>query len=237
MQKVDVLAFGAHQDDVEVGIGGLILNLVYHGYKVGIVSLTRNDMNSRASTETIAKEAEKAANKLGVEVREVLDLGDSDISESRENAITVANCIRKYKPSVVLSPYPFDLHNDHNATGKIVQNSNLFCRLKKLESPFDPHGPSLFLHYFLQLKSTVQPTVIVDTTRFFDKKIEALRSYESQFDKNASEAGILTVGISDFLFHMESRDRFYGSLINTKFGEPLYSVTPIRLTDLGTLLE
>ena len=237
MKKIDILAFGSHPDDVELGAGGTLLKMKSKGCKTGIVNLTRGEMNSRATPETIAQEANKAAEILKVDIRETLDLGDCRIEDTYKNKITISEIIRKYRPEVVLAPYFIDRHNDHAIGGSLVKSSNLYCRLKKLQSKFPPHGPKLFLFYLLQVKNSVSPTIVVDITEYYNEKIEAVKSYRSQFEKTASEQDIIPIGIGDYLFHIESRDRFYGSLINVKYGEAFISEEPLNIKNLFELIS
>lgn len=235
MKQIDVLAFGAHSDDVELGAGGTLLAMKRVGMTVGIVSLTKGEMNSRASVDTIKKEAEAAAKALDIDAREFLDLGDTRIEDSYENRLKVADIIRKYKPRIVLAPFFEDRHLDHSVSGKLVKSSNIYCRLKKLKSKFPPHGPNVFLFYLLQVKNSVPPTLVVDVSEDYERKQCAIKCYKSQFSENAAQQGIIPIGIGDYLFHIQSRDRYYGSLINSKYGEAFVSEEPLKIRDFQGL--
>jgi bacillithiol biosynthesis deacetylase BshB1 len=234
--NVDILAFGAHHDDVELGAGGTLLKMKSKGLTTGIVTLTKGEMNSRATTETIAKEALEAQKILDVDAAESLDLGDCKIDESYENKLIISEIIRKYRPKIVLAPYYVDHHIDHVKTGILIRNSNVLCRLKKLNSNYSPHGPDLFLFYLLQPKNDVSPALIVDISKFYDNKLKLVNAYKSQFAKNAEEQGVIPVGIGDYQFHIESRARFYGSLINVKYGEAFMSEVPLKVNNLLNLV-
>ena len=146
---VDVLAFGAHSDDVELGCGGLLIKLRRAGYRTAIVDLTQSELNSRAAPEVIAEEAAQAAEVLGVEFRERLDLGDAQLQDSFENRVRIAEIIRRYRPKLVLAPYFGDRHPDHAAAGTLVKNAQLYCRLKRLGGLPPPHAPQLVLFYLM----------------------------------------------------------------------------------------
>ncbi|NQS88907.1 bacillithiol biosynthesis deacetylase BshB1 [Patescibacteria group bacterium] len=234
LENVDVLAFGAHSDDIELGCGGLLVKMRNSGLSVGIIDLTRGEMNSKATPEVIASEAKQSAKILGANFREILDLGDSRIEDTQKNRILIAELIRKYRPSLVLAPYYNDRHNDHRTTGLLVRNSNLLCRLKKLDSAFPPHGPKLFLFYLLQ--DHAPPTIVIDITKYYSEKMQAIRAYRSQFEKKASEIGVVPIGIRDYLFHTESRNRFYGSLINARYGEAFLTEGPLDVRVLSILI-
>lgn len=235
MQPVDVLIFGAHPDDVECGVAGTALLLHQQSVKFAIVDLTKGEMGSRGTVEQRIREAEKAAEFLGASVRENLDLGDTALEDSLDSRRRVASVIRKYQPQIVLAPYWDDLHSDHVAAGEMVHNSVVYCSLAKLDDPNPPHKPQLFLYYLLHKYH--QPTFIVDISDVFAKKVQAIQCYESQFSKTASEYGVVPVGIGDYLFHLESRNRYFGSLANIRFGEPLVSDQPLRLASLASLLR
>jgi len=232
--QVEILAFGAHSDDVELGCGGLLLKMKRAGHGTGIVDLTRSELNSRAAPEVIAKEAEEAAEILGVDLRERLDLGDARLQDSYENRLLIAEVIRRYRPKVILAPYWSDRHPDHAATGLLVKNSRLYCRIKRLESRFPPHAPELLLFYLMH--DYVSPTLVIDISDCFKEKIRAIKAYRSQFGQPAEEQGVLTLGIGDYLFHIESRSRFYGSLINVKYGEAYLADLPLKLANLTPFL-
>lgn len=228
---VDILIFGAHPDDVEFGLGGTAVLLRDQGVSFGIVDLTKGEMGSRGTLENRIRESDEAARFLGAAFRENLDMGDCTLTDTIEARKRIAMSIRKHKPRLVLAPFWEDLHNDHVATGLAVRNSLLYCSVSKLETPDPPHKPKAFMYYLLHKYH--HPTVIVDISHVFDKKLEAVRIHKSQFSRNAGEYGVTPVGIGDYLFHLESRNRYFGSLINVKFGEPLVAENPIAIDTLA----
>jgi len=248
--EVDVLAFGAHSDDVELGCGGLLIKLGRAGYRTGIVDLTRGELNSRATPEVIEREAEAAAKILGVSFRERLDLGDARLQDNFENRRLIAELIRRHRPKLVLAPYFGDRHPDHAVSGLLVRNAQLHCRLRRLEASYPPHAPKLLLFYFMH--DYVPPTLVVDITDCFEEKMQAIRTYRSQFgrglavgassgrdrdrDRDQDRDLMDPLGIGDYIFHIESRCRFYGSLINVRYGEAFLAPGPLGLADLGPLL-
>lgn len=235
MVKVDILAFGAHCDDVELGCSGLLLKMRDSGKKIGLIDLTRGEMNSKASPEIIAQEASKAAKILGTSVRKNLDLGDARIEDTHQNRVLVAQTIREYPPVAVLAPYWGDCHNDHRATGWLVRNSSLYCRLKKLNSRFPPHDPRLFLFYLLH--DYASPALVVDISKYYPRKLEAIKAYRSQFGKECSTREVRPLGMEDYLSDVETRNRFYGSLINVKYGEAFLISEPLNVEVLLGLFK
>src|SRR5580704_8568646 len=217
---VEVLFFGAHPDDVEWGVGGIALLLRDRGISFAIVDLTNGEMGSRGTPEERKIEARSAADSLGA-ARETLNLPDCGLVDSPENRRLVASAVRRHRPRIVVAPLWEDRHPDHAAAGLIVQNSRLYCALKTLDDPNPPHKPGAFLFY--PIHKFHQPTYVVDTSPVFERKLELLRTYQSQFVR----------ATSDFLFGLESRDRYYGSQIGVRYGEPLVSDQPIRLGSAG----
>ncbi len=231
---VDVLIFGAHPDDVECGVGGTALLLHEQAIPFAIVDLTQGEMGSRGTPEERVQEAQESAKFLGACSRENLNLGDTSLQDSLENRRLIASVIRKYRPQIVLAPFWDDLHGDHVAAGLMIRNSAIYCSLSKLDDPHPPHKPRRFLYYLLHKYHP--PTFIVDISNVFSRKLEAIRSYKSQFSKTAEEYGVLPVGIGDYLFHLESRSRYFGSLANVAFGEPLVAEQPLIVSSLSDLI-
>src|SRR3984885_4098044 len=231
---VDVLLFGAHPDDVEWGAGGTILKLRATGTSFGVVDLTRGEMGSRGTSEERDKEARDAASQMGARFRENLGLPDCGISDSLENRQRVASLIRRYRPKIVLAPYWKDRHPDHAATGRLIRNSAVHCTLKKSNDPNPPHKPSAFLYYLLH--HFTRPSMVVDISNVYNQKLELLRLHVSQFAKTAEGFGVLPLGMNDYLFGLESRDRFFGSLVGAHHGEALVSEVPLKLGSLNDFL-
>jgi N-acetylglucosamine malate deacetylase 1 len=231
---VDVLLIGAHPDDVEWGAGGIALLLRNAGISFAILDLTRGEMGSRGTPEHRQAEAALAAEFMGASARETLDLPDCGLADAPEHRRRVASVIRRYRPKIVLAPLWEDRHPDHAAAGLLVRNSQLYCTLAKLDDPNPPHKPGAFLFYALH--HSVRPSFVVDTTAVFRDKLELLRTHRSQFAKTAEEFGVLAHGVGDYLFGLESRDRYFGSLIGVRFGEALVADRPVRLAGMGDIL-
>ena len=235
MKKIDILAFGAHCDDVELACGGFLLKMKELGWTTGIIDLTRGEMNSKATPEIIVEEASKAAKILGADLRRTLDLGDARIEDTYENRVTISRIIRELQPNFVLAPYWEDRHNDHRMAGWLVRNSNLYCRLEKLNIPFPPHDPQLFLFYLLHDYSS--PTIVIDITPYYSKKMEAIEAYCSQFGQKAAKMEVRPIGARDYFFHIEARNQFYGSLINVKYAEAFLVEGPLNAEVLSDLFH
>jgi len=232
---VDVLLFGAHPDDVEWGAGGIALLLRDTGISCAIVDMTNGEMGSRGTLDQRQVEAAAAAEFLGANTRESLNLPDCGLVDSPENRRIVAGAIRHHRPKLVLAPFWEDRHPDHAAAGLIVRNCQLYCALTKLDDPNPPHKPAAFLFY--PLNKFEQPSFVVDTNAVFQRKLELLRIHRSQFEKTAEEFGVIAHGVGDYLFGLESRDRYFGSLVGARYGEALLSDQPIRLSGVNDVIS
>jgi len=135
----------------------------------------------------------------------------------------------------VLAPFWKDRHPDHVAAGRMVRNSALLCGLKKLDSPYPPFKPKAFLYFLLH--HYTRPSFVVDVSEVYERKLDLLRLHWTQFSKTAEQFGIVSHGLGDYLFGLESRDRFFGSLIGRRHGEALVSEQPIALGGLNVLLD
>jgi N-acetylglucosamine malate deacetylase 1 len=231
---VDIVFFGAHPDDVEWGVGGTAL-LLRGKLSFAIIDLTDGEMGSRGSPDERKVEAAAAADFLGASVREALHLPDCGLVDSPDNRRRIASVVRRHRPRMVLAPFWQDRHPDHAAAGLMVRNSQLYCTLKKSDDANPPHKPSAFLFY--PLNNFQQPSFVVDTSEVFEHKLDLVRLHRSQFSKTAQEFGVLAHGVSDYLFGLESRDRYIGSLIGARFGEALVADQAIGLRTLGDLLS
>lgn len=232
---VDVLLFGAHPDDVEWCAGGTVLKLKAKGTSFGVVDLTRGEMGSRGTSEEREKEAQDAALCMGARFRENLGLPDCGVMDSVENRKQIASIIRRHRPKLVLAPYWQDRHPDHAATGHLVRNAAIHCTLRKSNDPNPPHKPSAYLYYLLH--HFTHPSMVVDISDVYQSKLELLRVHASQFAKTAEGFGVLPLGMNDYLFGLESRDRFFGSLISVHHGEAFIGEVPLKLDSLSELLS
>jgi N-acetylglucosamine malate deacetylase 1 len=232
--NLDVLFFGAHPDDVEWGAGGMALLLRQQNCSFGIVDLTDGEMGSRGNQAERTEESRAASQLAGAAVRESLHLPDCGLTDSPEQRRLVASVLRRYRPQVVVGPYWKDRHPDHAAAGRIIRNAALYATLRKSADENPPHKPQAFLYYLLH--NVRQPSLVVDISEVFDKKLELLQVHRSQFAKTAEEFGVLPMGLGDYLFALESRDRFFGSLAGVRFGEALVIDQPLKLKNLGELL-
>ncbi len=226
-EPVDLLAFGAHPDDVEVGCGGLLIKLRKRGYKIGIVILTQGEMGTGGTAEIRRKEVTDAATIIGARILGHLDMGDLKVEDNYQSRLVAAQYIRRHKPKIVLAPWPTGGHGkrashpDHVACGRIVVNAVNYAMLRKLPVDEPRHAIGGLFHYFLPPEVT--PTFIVDITNEFDDWIKALSAHRSQF-LNPEKS-------RDYLWFLESMARGFGGQIGVKYGLGYAIGEPLKIED------
>ena len=220
--KLDILAFGAHPDDVELGCGGTIAKEIKLGKKVGIVDLTRGELGTRGSAEIRDNEAAKAAKILGVSVRENLRMRDGFFVNDEAHQLQIIEMIRKYKPEIVLCNAIDDRHIDHGKGSRLVSDACFLSGLRRIETKLENKEqeawrPKVVYHY-IQWKN-IEPDFVVDISGFEKQKVDAIMAYDSQFfnpDTNEPETPIAT---KNFLESINYRAQDLGRLIGTDFAE------------------
>ncbi len=233
--QVDILAFGPHPDDVELTMGGSLLKLASLGYRTAVVDLTAGEMGTRGSREIRAAEAEEAAKILGVSIRKNLNLGDGKLSLDLENKIRVVEVIRELKPRLVFTNYWESPHPDHAVSGSLVADAAYLAGLRRFDAAGEPHRPNRVIYYLLPHR--VAPSFIVDVTEFYERKMQAVRAYRSQLhDANSSEPETV-VAAAGFLGKIESKLRYYGTLIDAEYGEPFYVREALKIEDPLALFD
>lgn len=220
--KLDIVAFGAHPDDVELGCSGTIAKEISLGKKVGIVDLTRGELGTRGSKEIREQEAAAAAQILGVSVRENLEMRDGFFVNDEKHQLEVIKIIRKYKPEVVLCNAIDDRHIDHGKGSKLVSDACFLSGLTKIETQLNGQvqevwRPKLVYHY-IQWKN-IEPDFVVDISGFMDKKMEAVLAYGSQFYDPESNEPITPIASKNFLESIEYRAKDLGRLVGVEFAE------------------
>ncbi|MGB9663794.1 MAG: bacillithiol biosynthesis deacetylase BshB1 [Ignavibacteria bacterium] len=220
--NLDILAFGAHPDDVELSMGGTIISFVEKGFKVGIIDLTQGELSSRGNLETRKKETEKANKILGIHLRKNLKLKDGQIQIDQNSIQKVVESIRKYKPKIVFAPYFIDRHPDHVNAAQLIKEAVFFSGLKNFhtEKSLQPYRPSK-IFYFMQTYP-FEPTFIYDISPYFELKMEAVLAYSSQFYNPQSKEPETFISRPEFLNYLKARAEFYGFQIGKQYGEPFF---------------
>ncbi|MCB9205530.1 MAG: bacillithiol biosynthesis deacetylase BshB1 [Flavobacteriales bacterium] len=232
--KLDILAFGAHPDDVEISCAGTILKHIELGYTCGIVDLTHGELGTRGSGELRLKEAAKAKEILGIVVRENLGFADGFFTIDQEHQLPIIEMIRKYRPEIVLANSVHDRHPDHGRAAKLVAESCFLSGLIKIETGQEAWRPKAVYHYIQD--EYIQPDLTIDVTPYFDKKIESILAYSSQFyDPNSDEPNTPISG-KDFLDFLKGRARVVGRPIGAELAEGFTAARNVGVKNLFDLV-
>jgi bacillithiol biosynthesis deacetylase BshB1 len=233
--KLDVLAVGAHPDDAELGCGGTLARLAEAGRRVGIVHLTRGEAGTRGTVQEREVEARNAARELGVVEVAFLDCGDGAFRHTRAEEDALIAELRRLRPEIVLGPTPGDRHPDHERAHRLVKDACFYAGLAR-RGDGDPHRPGAVFSYMQH--HPFEPSFVVDVTATWERKLAALRAYESQFHQPGEERDepMTKVASREFALAVEGRARHFGQLINAELGEPFWSPLPLAVGDVTTLL-
>jgi bacillithiol biosynthesis deacetylase BshB1 len=235
--KLDVLAFGAHPDDVELSCSGTLLKLKEGGSKIGVVDLTMGELGTRGTVDTRKKESDASSKILNIDVRENLDLGDGWFENNQENKLKVIQAIRKYQPTIIFANAIDDRHPDHPRAAKLLNEAFFLSGLKKIETQDngitqDIWRPKHLFHY-IQYRY-IKPDFVVDVTPYYETKMKAILSFKSQFYEPGKESDTL-ISSKKFLDFIKGRSHEMGSSIQVEHGEGFTSAVPLQM-DLKTLL-
>ncbi|PQB04101.1 bacillithiol biosynthesis deacetylase BshB1 [Aureitalea marina] len=221
--KLDILAIGAHPDDVELGCSATLAKEISRGKKVGIVDLTRGELGTRGSAKLRAIEAANAAEILGVSARDNLGLADGFFQNDRKSQLALIQLIRKYQPEIVLCNAIDDRHIDHSKGNKLASDACFLSGLRKIETQ-DREGKSQaawrpkFVYHYIQWKN-LEPDLVVDVGEHIHTKVSAVKAYSSQFyDKDSSDPKT-PISSENFLDSITYRARDLGRLIGVEYGE------------------
>lgn len=221
--KLDILAFASHPDDVELGCAGTLISHIAAGKKVGIVDLTEGELGTRGTPEIRLQEAKDAADIMGVEVRDNLGMADGFFQNDREHQLQVIRKIRQYRPDIVLANAIHDRHPDHGRGSELVTEACFKAGLKMIATT-DEEGntqeawrPSAIYH-FIQDR-LITPNIVVDVTPFWEKKMETIRAFKSQFYNPTDTTPNTYISSPEFLNFVESRAQELGHAIGVKYGE------------------
>lgn len=215
--KLDVLAFGAHPDDVELSCGGTLLKEISLGKKVGIIDLTEGELGTRGSKEIRKKESEAASKLLGLEIRENLGMRDGFFEETEENITDIIKVIRKYQPEIVITNSKTDRHPDHGRGCNLVERATFLSGLVKIDTAQDKWRPNLVLN-FIQDRY-IKPDIVISIDNFFEKKMEVISCYSSQFFSPNSIEPETPISSKQFIDHLKGRAIQFGREIGVGYAE------------------
>lgn len=220
--KLDILAFAAHPDDVELSASGTLMRYVAEGKKVGIIDLTEGELGTRGTVETRYEEAADASKIMGLSARENLRMPDGFFEDNAENKRLIIEQIRKYQPEIVLANSISDRHPDHGRAGKLVEDACFLAGLRKIETSLEgqeqlPHRPRLVAHYIQDFY--LEPSFVIDVTDYVDRKIEVIKAFKTQFyDPNSPEPSTPISG-EEFFDFIKGRMLNMGRPAGMKYAE------------------
>lgn len=238
INKLDILAFGAHPDDVELGCSGTLAKEISLGKKVGIIDLTRGELGTRGSAEIRDKEAAAAAKILGVSVRENLQFRDGFFTNDEKHQLEIIKMLRKYQPEIVLCNAIQDRHIDHGKGSKLVSDACFLSGLRKIETELNGENqqawrPKVVYHY-IQWQN-IEPDFVVDISGFMQKKLDAVMAYDSQFYNPDSKEPISPITSKNFLDSITYRAQDLGRLVGVDFAEGFTTERYLAVNSLADL--
>lgn len=221
--KLDILAFASHPDDIELGCAGTLIAHIAQGKKVGIVDLTQGELGTRGTPETRIQEAEDASKIMGIAARENLGFADGFFQNDKEHQLKVVEMIRKYKPELVIMNAVYDRHPDHKRGSDLVSESCFKSGLKMIKTTGEKGEeqeawrPKAVYHYIQD--RFITPDLVVDVTDFWDKKMETIRAFKSQFYNPDDSSPNTYISSPEFLDFIEARAKEMGHSIGVTYGE------------------
>ncbi|RID89217.1 bacillithiol biosynthesis deacetylase BshB1 [Peribacillus asahii] len=225
-ETIDILAFGAHADDVEIGMGGTLAKYAQMGKKIMICDLTKAEMSSNGTVERRIEEANQAAKILGVE-RMSLNLPDRGLYMKEEYIQEIITVIRTYKPTLVFAPYTVDRHPDHGNASRLVEEAVFSAGVRKYMENVGLGAHRVQNVYFYMINGFHKPDFVMDISAFMQTKIDSLKAYESQFVK--SDATVDTPLVNGYIETVEARERMFGKEVGVTYAEGFMSKKPLLI--------
>ena len=238
--KLDILAFGVHPDDVELGCSGTLLMAIAEGKRVGIVDLTRGELGTRGSAEIRLQEAAKSAEIMQVAVRENLSMADGFFANDEAHQRKVITAIRRFRPEVILANAPEDRHPDHGRSAKLVSDAAFLSGLRKIETHWEGElqeawRPTYVFHYIQD--RFIQPSFVMDISPVWDKKMEAILAYGTQFNSTGGNEPTTYISTPQFLETVKARAMMLGKRIGVSFAEGYISEKIIGLRSFESIIQ
>jgi bacillithiol biosynthesis deacetylase BshB1 len=239
-QKLDILAFGVHPDDVELGCSGTLLASVAQGKKVGVVDLTRGELGTRGTVETRKEEAAAAAKVLKAEVRENLGMADGFFRIDEANTRKVIEVLRKYRPEIVLCNAPEDRHPDHGRSAQLVEEAAFLAGLRKIETFVEgiqqaAWRPNYVFHYLQD--RFLQPDFVYDISGYIEQKLEAVKCYKTQFFNPLINEPETYISSPEFFDSIMARAMMLGKRIGVKYAEGYISKKMIGISSFDAIIQ
>jgi len=238
--KLDILAFGVHPDDVELGCAGTIMAAIDQGKKVGIIDLTRGELGTRGTPTTRTQEAAAAAKIMGVQVRENLDMADGFFVNDEAHQRKIIALIRKYQPDVILANAPEDRHPDHGRSAKLVSDAAFLSGLRKVETIYEgitqtAWRPAYTFHYIQD--RFIQPSFVIDITSYMERKMEAVLAYGTQFTNADTTEPQTYISSPQFLETVKARALMLGKRIGVGYAEGYITEKIIGFSNFDAIIK
>jgi bacillithiol biosynthesis deacetylase BshB1 len=240
MHKLDILAFGAHPDDVELGCGGTLLGAITEGKKVGVIDLTKGELGTRGTTSQRLKEAQLASEVMGLTIRENLGMADGFFLNDKEHQFAIVETIRRFQPSIIFCNAPEDRHPDHGRAASLVEEAAFLSGLSKIKTTHngieqEAWRPTQVFHY-IQSRS-LTPNFVVDISAHMDKKMESILAHSSQFyDPNSNEPETFISGTA-FLEFVKGRAKELGQQIGVQYAEGFVTKKLLGIGSLDAIIQ
>ena len=228
--KLDILVFGAHPDDVELGCGGTVIKEVQKGKKVGIIDLTRGELGTRGTAETRNAETKVATEIMGVAIRENMDFKDGFFKDDEQHKLALIKKIRQYCPDIVITNAVSDRHPDHGRSSQITVDACFLSGLEKIETGQEVWRPKAIYHY-IQFNN-LSPDIVVDITKQMDAKLLAVKAYATQFFNADSKESETIISSQGFLDSVSYRAKDLGRQSNCKYAEGFLAHQMLKVDSL-----
>ncbi len=240
MHKLDILAFGAHPDDVELGCAGTLLGAIAEGKKVGVIDLTKGELGTRGTSSQRLKEAQLASEVMGLTIRENLGMTDGFFLNDKVHQLSIIECIRKYQPAIVFCNAPEDRHPDHGRAACLVEEAAFLSGLAKIQTHHngvaqEAWRPTQVFHY-IQSRS-LTPNFVVDISAHMNKKMESIVAHSSQFyDPNSNEPETF-ISSTAFLEFVKGRAKELGQQIGVEYAEGFITKKLLGIGSLDAIIQ
>lgn len=240
MLKLDILAFGAHPDDVELGCAGTLLGAIAEGKKVGVIDLTKGELGTRGSISQRLSEAQLASEVMGLTIRENLEMADGFFINNKEHQLVIIETIRRFQPSIIFCNAPEDRHPDHGRAASLVAEAAFLSGLKKIQTIHngvaqEAWRPTQVFHYIQSRNLT--PNFVVDISKHIEKKMEAILAHSSQFYDPKSNEPDTFISSAAFLEFVKGRAKELGQQIGVQYAEGFITQKILGINSLDAIIQ
>jgi bacillithiol biosynthesis deacetylase BshB1 len=240
MLKLDILAFGAHPDDVELGCAGTLLGAIAEGKKVGVIDLTKGELGTRGSISQRLSEAQLASEVIGLTIRENLEMADGFFINNKEHQLIIIETIRRFQPSIIFCNAPEDRHPDHGRAASLVAEAAFLSGLKKIQTIHngvaqEAWRPTQVFHYIQSRNLT--PNFVVDISKHIEKKMEAILAHSSQFYDPKSNEPDTFISSAAFLEFVKGRAKELGQQIGVQYAEGFITQKTLGINSLDAIIQ